>query len=198
MLIYSILFLLSSNAVFLKRDKFIIFTAIILFAILYSGYIIFTSNLFFIIEWKGLGYLKGFFPISVNQIMHLYFLALAKTIKPIVKIVVLLLAIIIKEDLEKQSIKISLFFIFLSLHMFIVVVFTLFRYFFISAAVFICPTFGLYFFKQFAYINYFNPHYFLLGLRLETEKQWLLEKRALDGNNSIPVTLGHLGWNYTI
>ena len=60
MLIYSILFLLLSNAVTLRRDKSILFSRVAIIVLLYSSYLAFT-NLYVACLEKGIGLYNGLF-----------------------------------------------------------------------------------------------------------------------------------------
>jgi NADH-ubiquinone oxidoreductase chain 2 len=72
MLIYSILFLLLSNAVTLRRDKSILFSRIAISALLYS-IILAIGSLYMISLDKGIGLYSGLFNVSgTTQFFHIF------------------------------------------------------------------------------------------------------------------------------
>ena len=80
MLIYSILFLLLSNAVTLRRDKSILFSRVAILAILYSSLLAFFS-LFLTFLNKGVGLFGGLFhATSTTQIFHLFIFIISAVI----------------------------------------------------------------------------------------------------------------------
>lgn len=72
MLIYSILFLLLSNAVTLRRDKSILFNRITIKVLIYSTLLSLINN-YIVILYKGIGLFGGLFYISnTSQFFHLF------------------------------------------------------------------------------------------------------------------------------
>jgi NADH-ubiquinone oxidoreductase chain 2 len=72
MLIYSILFLLLSNAVTLRRDKSILFSRVSINILLYST-ILANSNLHIASLKRGIGIYSGLFHISsITLIFHIF------------------------------------------------------------------------------------------------------------------------------
>jgi NADH-ubiquinone oxidoreductase chain 2 len=72
MLIYSILFLLLSNAVTLRRDKSILFSRIAISVLLYSS-ILALAGLYMTYLDRGIGLYSGLFHItSTTQIFHIF------------------------------------------------------------------------------------------------------------------------------
>ena len=72
MLIYSILFLLLSNAVTLRRDKSILFSRVAIIVLLYSSILAIVSLYMTYLD-KGIGLYSGLFHItSTTQIFHIF------------------------------------------------------------------------------------------------------------------------------
>jgi len=72
MLIFSILFLLLSNAVTLRRDKSILFSRVAIIVLLYSSLIAITSLYFTYLD-RGIGLYGGLFhTTSITQIFHIF------------------------------------------------------------------------------------------------------------------------------
>jgi hypothetical protein len=72
MLVFSILFLLLSNAVTLRRDKSILFSRISIIILLYSAFIA-NNSLYITCLDKGIGIYSGLFHItSITQIFHIF------------------------------------------------------------------------------------------------------------------------------
>ena len=72
MLIYSILFLLLSNAVTLRRDKSILFSRVAIIVLLSSS-LLGTFSLFINSFSKGIGLFGGLFHItSITQVFHIF------------------------------------------------------------------------------------------------------------------------------
>jgi NADH-ubiquinone oxidoreductase chain 2 len=72
MLIFSILFLLLSNAVTLRRDKSILFSRVVIIVLLYSSFIG-ILNLFINSLSNGVGLFGGLFhATSTTQIFHIF------------------------------------------------------------------------------------------------------------------------------
>ena len=72
MLIFSILFLLLSNAVTLRRDKSILFSRVAIIVLLYSSLIAIIS-LHFIYLDRGIGLYGGLFhATSITQVFHIF------------------------------------------------------------------------------------------------------------------------------
>jgi NADH-ubiquinone oxidoreductase chain 2 len=72
MLIISIIFLLLSNAVTLRRDKSILFNRVALFVLFYSFLIAFNSLYITFLD-KGIGLFGGLFhATSTTQIFHIF------------------------------------------------------------------------------------------------------------------------------
>ena len=80
MLIYSILFLLLSNAVTLRRDKAILFSRIAITILLYSS-ILALGTLYITYLDRGIGLYSGLFHItSITQIFHIFIFIVSATI----------------------------------------------------------------------------------------------------------------------
>jgi len=80
MLIYSILFLLLSNAVTLRRDKSILFSRIAILVLLYSS-ILALSSLYMTYLDRGIGLYSGLFHItSTTQIFQIFIFIVSATI----------------------------------------------------------------------------------------------------------------------
>jgi NADH-ubiquinone oxidoreductase chain 2 len=72
MLIYSILFLLLSNAVTLRRDKSILFSRTAILVLIYSS-LLALNDLYLTLLEKGIGLYSGLFHItSITQIFHIF------------------------------------------------------------------------------------------------------------------------------
>ena len=72
MIIFSILFLLLSNAVTLRRDKSILFSRVAIIVLLYSSLIAITSLYFTYLD-RGIGLYGGLFhATSMTQIFHIF------------------------------------------------------------------------------------------------------------------------------
>jgi len=72
MIIFSILFMLLSNAVTLRRDKSILFSRVAIIVLLYSSLIAMTS-LYFIYLDRGIGLYGGLFhATSTTQVFHIF------------------------------------------------------------------------------------------------------------------------------
>ena len=70
MIIFSMLFLLLSNAVTLRRDKSILFSRVAIIVLLYSSLIAITSLYFTYLDW-GIGLYGGLFhATSIIQIFN--------------------------------------------------------------------------------------------------------------------------------
>ena len=80
MLIYSILFLLLSNAVTLRRDKSILFSRVAIIVLLYSSLIAITSLYFTYLD-KGIGLYGGLFhATSITQVFHIFIFLISAAI----------------------------------------------------------------------------------------------------------------------
>ena len=80
MIIFSILFLLLSNAVTLRRDKSILFSRVAIIVLLYSSLIAMTS-LYFIYLDRGIGLYGGLFhATSTTQIFHIFIFLISAVI----------------------------------------------------------------------------------------------------------------------
>lgn len=72
MIIHSILFLLLSNAVTLRRDKSILFNRITIKALIYSFFIS-LFGAYFVFLFRGIGLFGGLFNVtSITQIFHIF------------------------------------------------------------------------------------------------------------------------------
>jgi NADH-ubiquinone oxidoreductase chain 2 len=72
MVIFSLLFLLLSNAVTLRRDKSILYSRVAIIVLLYSSLLAMTS-LFFVYLDRGIGLYGGLFhATSTTQIFHIF------------------------------------------------------------------------------------------------------------------------------
>jgi NADH-ubiquinone oxidoreductase chain 2 len=72
MVIFSILFLLLSNAVTLRRDKSILFSRVAIIVLLYSS-LIAISSLYFTYLDRGIGLYGGLFhATSTTQVFHIF------------------------------------------------------------------------------------------------------------------------------
>jgi len=80
MLIFSILFLLLSNAVTLRRDKSILFSRVAIIVLLYSSLIAITSLYFTYLD-RGIGLYGGLFhTTSITQIFHIFIFLISAAI----------------------------------------------------------------------------------------------------------------------
>jgi NADH-ubiquinone oxidoreductase chain 2 len=80
MLIFSILFLLLSNAVTLRRDKSILFSRAVIIILFYSSFIGF-YNLFINSLSRGIGIYGGLFHVtSTTQIFHIFIFLISAAI----------------------------------------------------------------------------------------------------------------------
>ena len=80
MLIFSILFLLLSNAVTLRRDKSILFSRVAIIVLLYSSLIAITSLYFTYLD-KGIGLYGGLFHVtSITQVFHIFIFLISAAI----------------------------------------------------------------------------------------------------------------------
>ena len=80
MLIFSILFLLLSNAVTLRRDKSILFSRVAIIVLLYSSLIAITSLYFTYLD-KGIGLYGGLFhATSITQVFHIFIFLISAAI----------------------------------------------------------------------------------------------------------------------
>jgi len=80
MLIFSILFLLLSNAVTLRRDKSILFSRVAIIVLLYSSLIAMTSLYFTYLD-KGIGLYGGLFHVtSITQVFHIFIFLISAAI----------------------------------------------------------------------------------------------------------------------
>ena len=80
MLIYSILFLLLSNAVTLRRDKSILFSRISILVLLYSGMLA-LGTLYITYMDRGIGIYSGLFHVtSITQIFHIFIFVISAII----------------------------------------------------------------------------------------------------------------------
>jgi hypothetical protein len=80
MLIFSILFLLLSNAVTLRRDKSILFSRVAIIVLLYSSLIAITSLYFTYLD-RGIGLYGGLFhATSITQIFHIFIFLISAAI----------------------------------------------------------------------------------------------------------------------
>ncbi len=80
MLIYSILFLLLSNAVTLRRDKSILFSRIAISVLLYSS-ILAINSLYMVYLDRGIGLYSGLFHITgTTQVFHIFIFIVSATI----------------------------------------------------------------------------------------------------------------------
>jgi NADH-ubiquinone oxidoreductase chain 2 len=80
MLIFSILFLLLSNAVTLRRDKSILFSRAVIIILFYSSFIG-LSNLFINSLSRGIGIYGGLFHVtSTTQIFHIFIFLISAVI----------------------------------------------------------------------------------------------------------------------
>ena len=80
MLIYSILFLLSSNAVTLRRDKSILYARIVI-TILICSFVLCYNSYYTEFHDKGLGFFGGFYQTSaLTHIFHLFILLITSLI----------------------------------------------------------------------------------------------------------------------
>jgi NADH-ubiquinone oxidoreductase chain 2 len=80
MLIFSILFLLLSNAVTLRRDKSILFSRVAIIVLLYSSLIAITSLYFTYLD-RGIGLYGGLFhATSITQIFHIFIFLISASI----------------------------------------------------------------------------------------------------------------------
>jgi len=80
MIIFSILFLLLSNAVTLRRDKSILFSRVAIIVLLYSSLIAITSLYFTYLE-RGIGLYGGLFhATSMTHIFHIFIFLISATI----------------------------------------------------------------------------------------------------------------------
>jgi len=80
MLIFSILFLLLSNAVTLRRDKSILFSRVAIIVLLYSSLIAITSLYFTYLD-KGIGLYGGLFHVtSITQVFHVFIFLISAAI----------------------------------------------------------------------------------------------------------------------
>jgi NADH-ubiquinone oxidoreductase chain 2 len=80
MLIFSILFLLLSNAVTLRRDKSILFSRVAIIVLLYSFLIAITSLYFTYLD-KGIGLYGGLFhATSITQVFHIFIFLISAAI----------------------------------------------------------------------------------------------------------------------
>jgi len=80
MLIFSILFLLLSNAVTLRRDKSILFSRIAISVLLYSSILAF-NNLYITFLERGIGLYSGLFHItSTTQTFHIFIFMISAAI----------------------------------------------------------------------------------------------------------------------
>jgi len=72
MLIYSILFILLSNAVTLRRDKSILFSRVAISVLLYSS-LLALNDLYLTFLERGIGIYSGLFHVtSTTQIFHIF------------------------------------------------------------------------------------------------------------------------------
>jgi NADH-ubiquinone oxidoreductase chain 2 len=80
MIIFSILFLLLSNAVTLRRDKSILFSRVAIIVLLYSSMIAIASLYFTYLD-RGIGLYGGLFhATSMTQIFHIFIFLVSATI----------------------------------------------------------------------------------------------------------------------
>jgi NADH-ubiquinone oxidoreductase chain 2 len=80
MLIFSILFLLLSNAVTLRRDKSILFSRVAIIVLLYSSLIAITSLYFTYLD-RGIGLYGGLFhATSITQVFHIFIFLISAAI----------------------------------------------------------------------------------------------------------------------
>ena len=80
MLIYSILFLLSSNAVSLRRDKSILYARIVI-TILICSFILCINSYYTDFHDKGLGFFGGFYQTSaLTHTFHLFIFVITSLI----------------------------------------------------------------------------------------------------------------------
>jgi NADH-ubiquinone oxidoreductase chain 2 len=80
MLIFSILFLLLSNAVTLRRDKSILFSRVAIIVLLYSSLIAITSLYFSYLD-RGIGLYGGLFhATSITQVFHIFIFLISASI----------------------------------------------------------------------------------------------------------------------
>jgi NADH-ubiquinone oxidoreductase chain 2 len=80
MLIFSILFLLLSNAVTLRRDKSILFSRVAIIVLLYSSLIAITSLYFAYLD-RGIGLYGGLFhATSITQVFHIFIFLISAAI----------------------------------------------------------------------------------------------------------------------
>jgi NADH-ubiquinone oxidoreductase chain 2 len=80
MLIFSILFLLLSNAVTLRRDKSILFSRVAIIVLLYSSLIAITSLYFSYLD-RGIGLYGGLFhATSITQVFHIFIFLISAAI----------------------------------------------------------------------------------------------------------------------
>ena len=80
MLIFSILFLLLSNAVTLRRDKSILFSRVAIIVLLYSSLIAITSLYFTYLD-KGIGLYGGLFhATSITHVFHIFIFLISAAI----------------------------------------------------------------------------------------------------------------------
>jgi NADH-ubiquinone oxidoreductase chain 2 len=80
MLIFSILFLLLSNAVTLRRDKSILFSRVAIIVLLYSSLIAITSLYFTYLD-RGIGLYGGLFhATTITQIFHIFIFLISAAI----------------------------------------------------------------------------------------------------------------------
>ena len=80
MLIFSILFLLLSNAVCLRRDKSILYSRTVIVILLYSSFIGF-SSIFMNSLSRGIGLYGGLFHVtSITQVFHVFIFLISTVI----------------------------------------------------------------------------------------------------------------------
>jgi len=80
MLIYSILFLLLSNSVSLRRDKSILFNRLTIKVLLFSTLLTLFSN-YVVFLYKGIGLFGGLFnTTNTTQFFHLFIFLISATI----------------------------------------------------------------------------------------------------------------------